>query len=242
MRQIMCNGIYDYAESRNEILRYLGHKGQDIPQSIDEMMQVCWDILSKSAAPSHVYNIFNISFKPDGIYIENTKQILTGVSIRTHLDNCTQIIIFAATLGVQADVLMRQTAVSDITKALILDSCATQLIERYCDEIERTLTNGYNTAAFNKTARFSPGYGDFPISLQPDFINLLNADKKIGLTCTENYMLLPRKSVTAVIGLSKGGKKAAGSSSCGINIGCNSCKNFESCMYSRKKHIAGNLR
>ncbi len=33
------------------------------------------------------------------------------------------------------------------------------------------------------TTRYSLGYGDLPIEIQSDFINLLNCPKEIGLTC-----------------------------------------------------------
>ena len=51
------------------------------------------------------------------------------------------------------------------------------------------------------TPRFSPGYGDLPIELQRDFLTLLDASRKIGLTATESSMLVPSKSITALIGI-----------------------------------------
>lgn len=50
--------------------------------------------------------------------------------------------------------------------------------------------------------RFSPGYGDWQLEDQQKILQLLNCEKKIGLTLTDGYMLTPVKSVTAVIGLS----------------------------------------
>ena len=59
------------------------------------------------------------------------------------------------------------------------------------------------------TSRFSPGYGDMPLSQQRLFVTLLDTPRKIGLTTTPAFILTPRKSVTAVLGLSTGPAKPA---------------------------------
>ena len=73
------------------------------------------------------------------------------------------------------------------------------MIEQVCDAFQKTINDavdGYTTS------RFSPGYGDFPIEVQPDMIRYIDGQRKIGLNVTSNNLLVPRKSVTAVIGVS----------------------------------------
>ena len=107
-------------------------------------------------------------------------------------------LFFAATLGAGADRLIRAAEVENMAYALVLDALSSAMIERYCDECEeimREKTGG------RFTFRFSPGYGDFPIELQGALLRFLSAEKRIGLTATANHILIPRKSVTAVIGI-----------------------------------------
>lgn len=52
--------------------------------------------------------------------------------------------------------------------------------------------------------RFSPGYGDLPLSLQNDLLDLLDAPRRVGLTASASHILLPRKSVTAILGVADG--------------------------------------
>ena len=52
------------------------------------------------------------------------------------------------------------------------------------------------------TDRFSPGYGDFPMESSKDLVGLLDAGRRIGLTVSQSGILIPRKSVTAVLGVS----------------------------------------
>ena len=50
------------------------------------------------------------------------------------------------------------------------------------------------------TGRYSPGYGDFPIEMQKTLLQSVDGPKTIGLTVNESSILIPRKSITAVIG------------------------------------------
>lgn len=52
------------------------------------------------------------------------------------------------------------------------------------------------------TFRFSPGYGDYPIEMQKEYLRILDAPRKIGLTTGDSCLLVPSKSVTAVLGIS----------------------------------------
>ena len=60
------------------------------------------------------------------------------------------------------------------------------------------------------TPPFSPGYGDWDLSVQGRVLDLLTAHKRIGLTLTAGGMLVPEKSVTAVVGLSDREEDACG--------------------------------
>ena len=77
------------------------------------------------------------------------------------------------------------------------------------------------------TGRYSPGYGDWPITVQPRIAALLDTPKRIGLYVTDTFLMLPRKSVTAVMGLSDvpvTGKRA----------GCAHCALREKCEYRKR--------
>ena len=51
------------------------------------------------------------------------------------------------------------------------------------------------------TSRFSPGYGDFPLDYQRELLALTDAPRKIGLMVTSGSIMVPRKSITALIGI-----------------------------------------
>ena len=51
------------------------------------------------------------------------------------------------------------------------------------------------------TWRFGLGYGDFPLTGQRKFLDILDAPKRIGVCVNESLLLTPTKSVTCIIGL-----------------------------------------
>ena len=59
--------------------------------------------------------------------------------------------------------------------------------------------------------RFSPGYGDFPLSMQTPIFDALDCPRKIGVSLNASLLMSPSKSVTAVIGLAPGASGSDGS-------------------------------
>ena len=51
--------------------------------------------------------------------------------------------------------------------------------------------------------RYCPGYGDLPLKANADIARVLDAQKKIGLTVTAEGLLLPRKSIVGIVGVTK---------------------------------------
>ena len=49
--------------------------------------------------------------------------------------------------------------------------------------------------------RFSAGYGDFSLEFQRNICDALDCQRKIGITLQESLIMLPTKSVTAIIGI-----------------------------------------
>jgi 5-methyltetrahydrofolate--homocysteine methyltransferase len=175
--------------NRKLALQFLGVRGEtppDIAELLDKYESLFVDVVSSRA----VHGIFEAGI---------VWKIQRGSDIKTHLEGCDKIIILAATLGLQVDELIRQTEAADMAGAVVLDALASAAIEQVCDLAEADIRAEHSEI----TARFSPGYGDFPLEVQSELLGLLNAKKKIGLYVNKSNLLIPRKSVTAVIGVKK---------------------------------------
>ena len=185
-----------------EVLRYLGHHGQAMTEEFLAMAERCIDRVCQAAVPRHCAGSFVLEKTAEGLKAGGTTLTLTGRDIARLLQNSRRCYLLAATLGPGVDALIRQRQAQSMAEAVVCDAAATALIECVCDEAEKQLWAGLAEGE-RLTARYSCGYGDLPLSLQPDFVRVLDTPRKIGLTVTESCRLAPIKSVTAVIGLSE---------------------------------------
>ena len=97
--------------------------------------------------------------------------------------------------------------------------------QNVCDNLCEDLAGQFKPK--HLTDRFSPGYGDFPFSQQRDFFELLDITRRIGVSLSESGLMLPQKSVTALIGVSDRPQPHR-------HRGCASCTLFETCRFRKE--------
>lgn len=82
------------------------------------------------------------------------------------------------------------------------------------------------------TSRFSPGYGDYPLTEQSRIIGCLDAQRQIGLHVTADSLMIPGKSVTALMGI-------ADHPVTGRLATCNECVLKEKCTLRKEGKFCG---
>ena len=182
----------------SEALRYLGvlHPTEELHREAERLA----DELSAEIQPRYVYRVFTLERLPDCVRLQGANVDLTGSSARAMLDGCGQAALLACTLGARFDARLLALQARDMAKAVIYDALGSALVEAGCDQAEREISGRFPDLFL--TDRFSPGYGDLPLALQPRFCAALDAERRLGLTVSQSLLLNPVKSVTAVIGLS----------------------------------------
>lgn len=215
----------------DEALRYMGFNENINIDNIVPLLRKCEEDLINSANIRYCYKIFDIERKENNISLVNTNLQLTGKAILSHLDNCSKAVLMACTLSDMVDKLINRYNITDMTSALIADAMASAMIEQVCNKVEEIIKKELNIK--NMTWRFSPGYGDLPIDIQQRFIQVINAEKQIGLTVTDSNILIPRKSVTAIIGISDNAipQKKRGCAVCNMNKTCQFRKRGAHCGF-----------
>ncbi len=175
---------------RAEALRFMGMKKEPEGQLLT-VLEECEREVARLSEPRFTYGLFDKCALSD---------LLLGEDIKNHLDGCEKVIVFGATLGDKVDRYINRLQVNDMTSAVTADAVASAYIEGFCREADAELSKTFAPQIL--TWRFSPGYGDYPIELQGKLLSIIEADRKIGLYSTDSFMLLPVKSVTALIGVS----------------------------------------
>lgn len=169
-----------------EALRYLGVRTQDA-QTV-AMAEEAFSRIDAAVTPRHCTAEMSAA-EAIGVFGSD--------SLARALAGCERAVLLAATLGAPMERLLRQAEAADMLRAAVLHACAAVRIEAYCDAVQASIPGAGRP-------RFSPGYGDFPLSRQRTLLRLTDAQRRIGLYLTGGDMLAPSKSVTAVLGIGPG--------------------------------------
>lgn len=208
---------------RRETFRYLGC-GSEVPdEKTLEMADRAIELLSERCRPRSTSRIVEISAGTEGIRLEGGA-VIYSESIARVMSGCSRMLVFGATLGTEADILIKRETAANIAMGAVMQAAAAAYIEEYCDMIQAELDERFKAEGTPLGDRFSPGYGDFALEYQRELFRILDCPRQIGLTLTDNYIMIPSKSVTAVIPI--GG-------SCGRQIGCSCCEKTD-CQYRKK--------
>ncbi|MEC4295197.1 hypothetical protein [Adlercreutzia shanghongiae] len=176
---------------REEALAFLGHRGQELGDLRDRLNRAA-ALCETELVPRGVYRV---------VPARVAREILPGEDIARHLEGCDEVALMAVTLGAQSEMLLRREQALSATDGLLVDACASSLVEQAADALNALIAEEAAARGLAATPRFSPGYGDLPLSCQPAFLAACGADRALGMRATAANLLVPAKSITAVIGL-----------------------------------------
>ncbi|MBR6173395.1 MAG: hypothetical protein IKQ49_09555 [Eubacterium sp.] len=193
-----------------EMLRYSGFpaekaigiaKGHIQDETAIAMTEKVRSLAEKELRFRVEYLMVPLSFDADGFPVLPFPQ--HSESLKSNLSGCHTVLLFAATVGAGIDRLIRRYERTDANTALYLQGCGAERAESLCDTFEKDVASAAQSCGMWTRPRFSPGYGNLPLSVQKDFLILLNAEKRLGITLGASYLMSPSKSVTAIIGIGK---------------------------------------
>ena len=190
--------------------RYFGARGTP-DESTMALLEKCAVPLLAAATPRAVWLEADVDALAEA-------GILRGGDVMKHLEGCPQALLLAVTLGPAVD-------------GVASDALGSALAEQAAEAAEAELRQLAAKEGKYLTGRFSPGYGDWDIAVQPLVANALDTVRRAGLCVTDTNLMTPRKSVTAILGVSdhpvKG--KLAGCGHCVLRTRCEYRKRGKTC-------------
>ena len=211
----------------DEALRYMGAAKAD-PET-RRLAEECARTLEDRLVPRFLWRACRIDRDGGEIRLPEAGIALSGELARKMLAECDTAVLLVCTIGAGFDRLEKEWEARDMARAAVMDTCGSAWTEAVCDAAEEEIRGRFPGKYL--TDRFSPGYGDLPLSLQADFLRALDGGRKLGITANESFLLLPCKSVTAVIGLSDRlqGAKIRGCAYCSLRENCEYRTRGETC-------------
>jgi len=180
-----------------EIARYM-RMGRTVPDgALAARVAELRDEALTTVRPAHIGRRFPIQ---DGNIVSGSVRLAVAGTLAKHLVGCRSAYLACGTLGAGFDAFQRRVSATSGADALIVQAIGAALIEKVMDDIEdkirATLEPGETLVS-----RYSPGYGDFPLAAQRELLSLLDAPRKVGVSLTDTLLMVPSKSVSAIIGI-----------------------------------------
>lgn len=187
--------------SRDEGLRYIGYRKQmpveEIEKRADKALEQLMDILDPRVCYLETPVVIDKTTVDFGVLQVESE------GLARHLAGCCKAYLFAATTGGGVDRIISRYSRLSVMDGLLYDAMGSAAIEGLCDKVCEIFEEKERNQGYSLRSRFSPGYGGLAIETQKDFLQVLDTNRKIGLTLTEGMMMAPVKSVSAIVGVSR---------------------------------------
>ncbi|BEP29638.1 vitamin B12 dependent-methionine synthase activation domain-containing protein [Helicovermis profundi] len=218
--------------NKDEVFRYLGYSKDKKDLLTKNKLEQIVNEIEKEIKGKYTFKEYIIETNTKNkVTLKNSSIVLSGKDISKHLIDSKRIVILAVTLGIDAERYIIKKNYLSALDGLISDACMSDLTEYYADECEKQIKSTIK-ANEKTTFRYSPGYGDLPLNTQKNIIEELNTNRIIGLNITDSYILTPRKSVIAIIGIEDINSKVKKNHRCGVD-NCRECKLYSSCNFKK---------
>lgn len=209
--------------SLRETLHFLGWRGAPLDEALLHQIRSVMDEAISACEPRVVMRRFALE---SGGMLRGTTFQPTGDAVGAMLAPCCEAVLIAGTLGAACERLLLRTQARDPARAVLLDAALSAGIEAVMDAQENALRASLMQEGLYLTDRFSPGYGDMPMEQTRSICEVLSASRAIGLTVSQSGIMIPRKSVTAIMGVSREPVNRRPS-------GCEGCDAKETCALRR---------
>ena len=180
-----------------EIARYM-RMGRTVPDgALAARVTELRDEALKIVRPAHIGRRFPIV---EGNIVSGSARLILAGTLARHLAGCRSAYLVCGTIGAGFDAFQRRVSATSGADALIVQAIGAALIEKLMDGVEAEIRRELQP---NETlvSRYSPGYGDFPLTAQRELLSLLDAPRKVGVSLTDTLLMVPSKSVSAIIGV-----------------------------------------
>ncbi len=185
-------GNIDWSWVKSELLRHerISEGKAAIKKVVAEALKEARSLASPASA--------SITMNAGGISLLTPK-------ISSYLKGAKSLYIYVVTIGARlekkASLLMSK---GEELKGYLLDRIGSLAVESLAEKEEEALRAECGRKGQSVSSRFSPGYCDWPLEEQRKLDGLVDFSKA-GVSLTEKCMMVPKKSISAVIGIGPSG-------------------------------------
>lgn len=195
--------------SENNFIGLLGYNADTVPEPVLESIRFILSELPNKVRLQGGYKLFNprkVKFCGDNFIIDN-RTFNCGKIIYSSLKNSETIAFLISSIGEEMENWSKQFMDSnEMLKGYLIDKVASELVELLADKTESFLENELEQISLKATNRYSPGYCGWNVADQRNLFSLMPKEF-CGVSVNDDSMMIPIKTVSAVIGVGKNVEK-----------------------------------
>ena len=213
---ITTSSEIDIAIDRENVCSYIGYGADSEPAAriaslVDEYVENAHNLIEHS----YWYVIKDIErVRGSSVFIEDSIVFESEVIARL-LERCCKVGVLAVTIGDHLEEMTSWLSEHNhFVQAALLEAIGSDVVEKVADFAQGKIAQAASKEGLVVSRRFSPGYCDWDIKQQKMLFRLVD-ENRAGIHLTDNCLMIPRKSISGIIGI--------GPSDNGVNI-YNPCK------------------
>lgn len=174
---------------------------------VDRQINICAELLAEActkaltlSVPKGIWQLYTYDQDEHTILADKPLTLITP-SLIQQMSGAVEVAVMGATIGLDLEQEVSNLFMKDLLEqGILLDAAGTTAINATSNAVYNIISQQAAQAGLIAGNRLCPGQGDCPLNLQPEIINL-SEGTDIGLSFTDTKQLVPRKSITAIIGL-----------------------------------------
>jgi len=188
---------------REEVFRYMGYKvGHKVPARIASLVSSHIRDAYQLIRPQYAYVVTDVE-SVEGSRIFLGDAMFESQTLAQLMQKCEKAAIFTATIGKLLDRKGQQLAEKGrLLEATIVDAVGSEAVEKVIDVVQSRIEEVAGAQGLNISPRFSPGYCDWDLSQQRVLFYAMR-ELSTGIRLTDSCLMIPRKSVSGIIGMSQ---------------------------------------
>jgi len=187
---------------RGSILRSLGYSDEVEPSpAISSLLDGYMENAHQLIEPCRSYVIRNVDSVSGSLAFVEDSIVFRSQVVARLLERCCMVAAFVVTIGGHLENTVATLAEDGlILQSYVLDAIGTEAVERVAEYVQEQTRKMAAADGFVIGRRFSPGYCDWDLTQQEMIFGAVNA-ASIGVVLTEEYLMIPRKTISGIIGI-----------------------------------------
>ncbi len=185
-----------------QVRHYMGYGADCKPPArtsslIDDYVENAHQLIE----PSYSYVIRDIELVYGSSVVIDGSIIFESQVIARLLKRCHKVAILLVTIGKHLEETARWLAEDSLmVQSIVLEAIGSDAVDRVANFVQDRIRKVASEQGLVTSQRFSPGYCDWDIEQQEILFRTMDSDSA-GIHLTERYLMIPRKSISGIIGI-----------------------------------------